>query len=218
MDRIYKNILPSLINYIYEKDNDNIKIQYDKLINGLNEEEQVVRLASINALIYSNFEHNCVNNCEKVFYDNIKKIKQGQLTVELFESYINLVEKKEDKHNDYISKAFDYIEENIDKQLNLETLAGELHISKNYFSNLFKKVTGMRFCKYVNFRRIECSKKLLTTTDYPLDVIAQKCGYNSQSHFSTTFLNFVKTSPGAYRYAHKLRDKEKLEKNQNFED
>lgn len=212
MKRYYNEINHELVNSIFKKDDKRVEEIYNYIKKNLSKTDFVIALYSYNAFIFSNFDKNCFNNFNSVFMDNIKKIKDGDISPEIFLSYIDVVKEKESSGNDYISRAFEYIEDNLDKDLNLEALAKELHISKNYFSNLFKKVAGTRFCRYVNIRRIEYSKKLLTSTDLHLDVIAQRCGYNSQSHFSTTFLKYVKTSPGAYRHAYKLKQREEREK------
>lgn len=203
MKRKINNDFELLLDGLYKKNTEKVNLIYNKIVSNNSTESKLVMISTINALLYSNFNNKCCDRSEEIFNENYLNICSGNISPDLFTNYIELVENNVHKKNDYIAMAYKYIEDNIDKPLTLETLASELHISKNYFSNLFKKVTGITFSRYVNYRRIERAKLYLQSSNHSLNDIAQRCGYNSQSHFSTTFLQFENISPGAYRYSSK---------------
>lgn len=199
MKKLIGNQLKHLINSIEQMDVDAIRAFYNSLVEKKNENEKISSISTFNTLVYIHFRKYYNEKCEEIFIKNFNRLLEGEISSSIFEDYVVLASCIETIDNDYINLAIHYIEENLENELTLDLLANQLHISKNYFSNLFKKVTGLRFCNYVNLRRIERAKHLLVDTKYPIDLIAQKCGYNSQSHFNTTFLSYEKTTPGTYR-------------------
>lgn len=99
-------------------------------------------------------------------------------------------------------KALEYIDKNLDKELTLDIVADHLDLSTNYFSRLFNKKVGERFSRYINIQRINKAKRMLKFSSNDIVSIAQCCGFNSQSHFSTTFLKLEKLTPSQYRKEH----------------
>lgn len=184
------------------KDLNQLKLIYKFLTTGKDQAQQLTLLSSLNTMAYVHYKNSLNFNgpcIESVYKKNLEKISQGLIDPLLLEDYYSCLRDYRPTVNDYINSALDYIKENLDQDLSLDLVASQVHLNKNYFSNLFKKTTGLCFCKYVNHLRIQRAKELLQTTSYPLDYIAQKCGYKSQSHFSTTFLTYQGTSPGNFR-------------------
>lgn len=191
-----------LLEAIESKDQDQIEEIYKALIKNKDQVQKLTILSSLNTMTYLHYKkalglnETCI---EGVYSKNLKKISQGFIDPLILEDYYSCIRTNNPTENEYINAAIEYIKENLDKDLSLDLVAGQVHLNKNYFSNLFKKTTGSCFCKYVNSLRIEKAKDLLGSSSYPLDFIAQKCGYKSQSHFSTTFLTYQGTSPGNFR-------------------
>jgi AraC family transcriptional regulator len=98
-----------------------------------------------------------------------------------------------------IRRVMDFIEENLDRDLSLEVLAAEVHISPLYLPRAFKTAVGQSTHQYVLRRRVERARKLLSNSDMPIAEIALNSGFSSQSHLSNWFLRFVGVSPATYR-------------------
>jgi len=98
-----------------------------------------------------------------------------------------------------IKKATKYIANNFPNNITLENVADEVHLSPAYFSSLFKQAMGISFKDYLNYVRIEESKRLLSNTDYSILDIAVATGYEDQSYFSKVFKKRTGLSPGKYR-------------------
>jgi len=96
-------------------------------------------------------------------------------------------------------RLIEYIEQNLDSNLSLETMAAEVIVSPRYLPRAFKMAVGQSPHRYVLARRIERAKELLRSTDMPVVDVALAAGFSSQSHLSNWFLREVGVSPAAYR-------------------
>lgn len=98
-----------------------------------------------------------------------------------------------------LSKARDFMEDNISERINLKSLSDDLGISYSTFKNIFKECT---FCTPVEFLkqlRIRKSKFLLGTTSKPVKVIALECGFGTAEYFCNCFKNETGMTPIEYR-------------------
>jgi AraC family transcriptional regulator len=98
-----------------------------------------------------------------------------------------------------IRRLLEYIEDNLDGNLSLEAMAGEVDISPLYLTRAFKTAVGQSPHQYVLSRRIEKAKGLLRDTDNPIVDIALSTGFSSQRHLSNWFLRQVGVSPATFR-------------------
>lgn len=96
-------------------------------------------------------------------------------------------------------RLIEFIEENLDRDLSLEAMAGEIVVSPLYLPRVFKAAFGQSPHQYVLRRRIERARKLLIGTDLPIVDVALSTGFSSQSHLSNWFLRLVGISPAEYR-------------------
>lgn len=164
-------------------------------------------LYSINIFIYTYFCNNTSINLEDLCYQNLKlmdthHMKDDLISVgeQIIKSYIEILHKdKTISENKIIKHALNYIHSNIEKKITLEKVANHVHISSNYLCYLFKESTGFKFCEYINICRTNAAKDLLDNTSYPLEMISFKSGFNSQSHFCTTFKKYLGVSPNGFR-------------------
>jgi AraC family transcriptional regulator len=98
-----------------------------------------------------------------------------------------------------IRRLVEYIGENLEKDLSLETMAQEVDLSPLYLARAFKCAIGKAPHQYVMARRIEQAKLLLRNTDQPIAGIAAATGFSSQSHLSGWFRRQVGLTPAEYR-------------------
>lgn len=105
------------------------------------------------------------------------------------------------KHVDVIYRAVDYIKRNYMKKITLEEVASYVYLSPSYFSRIFKDEMNTNFNTYLNYIRIEMSKKLLLDDSTVLVDISSLVGYEDQSYFSKVFKKITGVSPGKFREA-----------------
>ena len=99
-----------------------------------------------------------------------------------------------------IAAARTYIESNFaDTGLSVDKLCEELHISRSYFSTLFKQETGSSFVQYLTDVRLGRAMVLLDSTDDKTFVIAGEVGYDDPNYFSYVFKKKYGVSPTLYR-------------------
>ncbi|AIQ43213.1 response regulator [Paenibacillus sp. FSL R5-0912] len=106
------------------------------------------------------------------------------------------------EHNPLIQQAKQFITENFNTDLSLEQICEKVNVSKNYFSTLFKKETGMNVWDFLSEYRMERAKELLVSTYLKNYEIALEIGYENPSYFTKTFKKWVGIGPQEYRVQH----------------
>ena len=97
-----------------------------------------------------------------------------------------------------------YIDEHFREQdLSLESMAEDFAISYYHLSRLFNECMQMSFTAYLAGLRLEHAKKLLCTTDYSVEQIAQQAGFLQSGSFIRAFKKYYGHTPGKYRETQK---------------
>lgn len=78
-------------------------------------------------------------------------------------------------------------------------IAKELNLSIGYLNKIYNELFGTSYMKDVFSSRMQYAQTLLSTTDKPVNEIAELCGYNSSEHFSRYFKKYSCMSPLQYR-------------------
>lgn len=91
------------------------------------------------------------------------------------------------EHYDLIKNALDYIEENTEESLSLETVSNHFNISKFYFHRLFSAMTGYSFNNYLLSRRLNKSINLILNEKVSLTDIAYRLNFGTPSSFTRAF-------------------------------
>ncbi len=94
----------------------------------------------------------------------------------------------------------DYIKNNLTADdLSQGAMAELAGISKDYFSRIFKNVTGLNYSKWLNMIRLEKATGLLAQNDLTLTEIAMLSGFQSIPSFNRVFRDEKGMAPGEYR-------------------
>lgn len=101
-----------------------------------------------------------------------------------------------------------YIKEHFRENLDLDTLAQIAHVSKYHLSHTFTKEYGISPISYLLSLRMQESRELLRTTNYPLSHIARVAGFSSPSYFSQRFRQAEGMSPAQYRQKYRVKSTE----------
>lgn len=104
------------------------------------------------------------------------------------------------------SKSIEYINRYYNQDLNISKLAAMEHYNVNYYSEWFKKQTGMRPRDYIQKLRIEKAKELLLTTNYSITEISNQVGYDHSSSFCRVFKSLENMSPTEYKKIELLKN------------
>ena len=102
-------------------------------------------------------------------------------------------------------KLLYYIQQNYDKVITLKDLANEMGYNYTYLSNMFNKIFGCGFSKFVNTFRSNNAAELLRTTNKSMVQISNACGFESIRSFNEQFKQNYGVTPSDYR-AHRSKE------------
>jgi len=100
---------------------------------------------------------------------------------------------------DGMSHILDYIEQNLDRKIQLAHLAEMGYMSVPTFSKKFKERTGLTLVQYLNERRIERAKILLRNPNYSLEYIAGATGFSNANYLIRVFKKVTGKTVSEYR-------------------
>ncbi|SFT14748.1 response regulator [Paenibacillus sp. BC26] len=87
----------------------------------------------------------------------------------------------------------------LDQGITQEEAAAEVHLSRGYFSDCFKRTTGATYNDFMRMLRMDQAKRLLVHSSQAIQEIAAKCGFADESYFRKLFRQETGRSPRAYR-------------------
>lgn len=95
--------------------------------------------------------------------------------------------------------VINYIDENIEKKIDVKYLSSMTNYNHLYFIRIFNKYIGLTPYQYILKKKIEKAKKLIIYDLEPLDGIAYDLGFLSYSNFSKIFKRETKYTPDQFR-------------------
>lgn len=104
-----------------------------------------------------------------------------------------------EQQKEIVNKVLNYIEDNIEKEINVDKIAKNVGYSKFYLNRLFSECTGITIYKYLQSRRLTMAAEKLIKSNEPITKIAYEAGYDSQQAFSLAFKQLYVYPPKIYR-------------------
>ena len=98
-----------------------------------------------------------------------------------------------------INQSIEYMHTHYSEKIVIDDLADEVALSPSHFSRVFKGETGNSPMDYLIKIRLDKAKLMLFNDSRNMTDIALECGFNSSSHFTSTFKKHFKVSPSEYR-------------------
>lgn len=103
------------------------------------------------------------------------------------------------RHNFNLDKIQGLMMENIEGNLNLDTLAAEARLSRYHFSAKYKQLSGYPPIKHFIHMKMERACHLLDNTQLAIADISHRLGYEDPLYFSRLFSKVIGQSPRDYR-------------------
>lgn len=149
----------------------------------------------------------CTQQTAECIYNLIKFMQQNQseytISNELYSMLCNISHENTVNHESLkvrqMEEAKKFIVSNYDKNISIRDMADAAHMSVSYFSKLFKKSTDFSPYDYLLAVRLDKAKEMLRQTDYSVESIAYKTGFNSSSNFVYFFKKETGLSPLKFR-------------------
>jgi len=91
------------------------------------------------------------------------------------------------------------LDNRLSDDLSLAALSREANVTPAHFSRVFKQLTGMNVTEYVTTKRIILAKELLLESDDNVNLIAERCGFESLPHFHRMFRRITGTTPIVFK-------------------
>jgi AraC-like DNA-binding protein len=104
-----------------------------------------------------------------------------------------------EEQNPGISRAIQFMEQNLSKKLSLDEIAEEAGYSPSYLTTLFHKKTGYSPLSYFSHLKITKSCEYLDFSKLKIKEISFLMGYSDPYYFSKDFQKKIGLSPGKYR-------------------
>lgn len=133
-------------------------------------------------------------------YENVLNNLSNLICNYIIRSILNIKSKISNVSNRIeIAKIVEYMHENFGNKLTVENMASFVNMSQSHFTRIFKKEMGKSPVDYLIGIRIDKAKQFLRNTNNSMTDIAYDCGFNSPSHFSSSFSNFTGLNPKDYK-------------------
>ena len=122
---------------------------------------------------------------------------------EMFDDFVHRVHRcrQNSDISKYVQVCCDYIEMHIYDKIELEELADVAGYTKYYLTRKFKSEMGVSVWDYINGRKVERAKVLLSDPSYSIQDISDMLNYCSRSYFSEVFQQHTGMWPSDYRAA-----------------
>jgi len=119
--------------------------------------------------------------------------------LEMVECYQSYQQKKSGIR--HIRNAVDFVQNNFSENISVSAIAASVGVSVSYLERLFKANFGMTVLQYMFGRRIEFVKHALLNTDYTVDEIYRKYGFQSKPQLIYSFKKKEGCTPLQFRIA-----------------
>jgi len=118
---------------------------------------------------------------------------------DIINKYQDFANQKKVAEKKPIRIAKQYIYDNYNKNLTLESVSDHIGFNPTYFSAFFKKETGKNFSEYLMELRMKNARFYIISTNMDIADIAEEVGYNDLKYFSKLFKKATGINPSEYR-------------------
>lgn len=98
-----------------------------------------------------------------------------------------------------VARALAWISDHIEGRLTLQGIARAAACSRQRLEQRFQAAIGRTVMQEVRRARVDVARRLLSTTEMALPVVAEQCGFTSAALLSVAFRRETGMPPGAYR-------------------
>jgi AraC-like DNA-binding protein len=173
--------------------------------------ETKVPLSAMNYVFRENVEaRNAAADCiQQIHQEALRKESGYELAVNMLIKKLLLILIRNDTrgllaNQDRVERirlkpVLDFVESHIDDRIAVEEASRLANMSYYYFVKFFKKIMGLSFTEYVNFRKIKRAEQLLLTRDLSVTEVGDQIGMANMAHFYKMFKRFNGCSPKEFQ-------------------
>lgn len=109
-----------------------------------------------------------------------------------------------DRYQEKVIRIADYIETHIHREINLEEISSEFHVSKFHLHRIFGNLAGQPLISYIRGRKMARSLKDLKEGNGKIIDIALKYGFSYEQSYIRTFKSAYEITPHQYRKSSRI--------------
>lgn len=106
-----------------------------------------------------------------------------------------------------VSPIIEYIQNNLEEDLSLDSIAKKFFMNKYYMCHIFKSSTGFSMGEFIINHRVLMARALLRE-GCSVQEAGERSGFKNNAHFIRTFGNLSGKSPGQYKKEYIMSNKE----------
>lgn len=196
----------AVIKEIYPEDyslQNEMTSRLNKKISMMNMRQNPTVANCINSIIKEDREH-------KAFFKRVMSDLVQVLVIELLrecghvDGYKNEISKV--TYSYPVGRAIEYMNKNYFKSLKVGEISELCGMSETHFRKIFESNINMSPMDYLNYIRVQKACEIIKMTDEPMNIIAKKCGFLTQSTFNRNFRKFFNTTPYQWKIMMKNGD------------
>lgn len=132
---------------------------------------------------------------QHLFYARMILLKLQELALEI-QRLQHISASAASKNFEYV---INYLSQNYHEKIVMKHLAGQMHLSYDYFQHRFKEIQGESPSQFLLHKRLDAAAKLLHLSDLNCTEIAYRCGFSTSAQFSAVFKREFGISPREFR-------------------
>lgn len=112
------------------------------------------------------------------------------------------IREKGEERSDYgfkVGEIIEYIDRNFLERISLDELSFLFHTNRSTLCKAFREETGVTVTDYINGKRAERAKELLSETEKTVETLAAELKFDSTAYFCSFFKRETGVTPLAYR-------------------
>ena len=139
--------------------------------------------------------------CTDMIENHMKDAEFLQFADDLIDFYVYFIadRKQPTFRHQTVNKVIMYINDELENDLTVESIAANFHISTSHLSRIFREHVGITLVEYLNVRRVEESQYYLRHTNKSITSISDQFHFCNQSYFTRIFKKYTGVTPKHFR-------------------
>ena len=139
--------------------------------------------------------------CTDMIENYMKDAEFLQFADDLIDFYVYFIadRKQPTFRHQTVNKVIMYINDELENDLTVESIASNFHISTSHLSRIFREHVGITLVEYLNVRRVEESQYYLRHTNKSITSISDQFHFCNQSYFTRIFKKYTGVTPKHFR-------------------
>lgn len=139
--------------------------------------------------------------CNDMIENQMKDAEFLQFADDLIDFFVYFIadRKQPTFRHQTVNKVIMYINDELENDLTVESIANNFHISTSHLSRIFREHVGITLVEYLNVRRVEESQYYLRHTNKSITSISDQFHFCNQSYFTRIFKKYTGVTPKHFR-------------------